>query len=51
MVAAVVEPERLVFVDEMRDAYLLGPIYGYAPRASGCAFRCPEAGQEHDGAL
>ena len=32
MVAAVVEPERLVFVDECGTHTSLGPIYGYAPR-------------------
>ena len=32
MVAAVVEQERLVFVDECGTHTSLGPIYGYAPR-------------------
>jgi transposase len=32
MVAAVVEPERLVFVDECGTHTSLAPIYGYAPR-------------------
>ncbi len=32
MVAAVVEPERLLFVDECGVHTSLGPIYGYAPR-------------------
>ncbi len=34
MVAAVVEqPERLVFVERVRDAYLIGTaLYGYAPK-------------------
>jgi transposase len=32
MVAARVEPERLVFVDECGTHTSLGPIYGYAPR-------------------
>jgi transposase len=32
MVAAVVEPERLIFVDECGTHTSLGPIYGYAPR-------------------
>jgi DDE superfamily endonuclease len=31
-VAAVVEPERLVFVDECGTHTSLAPIYGYAPR-------------------
>jgi transposase len=32
MVAAVVKPERLIFVDECGTHTSLGPIYGYAPR-------------------
>jgi transposase len=32
MVAAAVEPERLLFVDECGTHTSLGPIYGYAPR-------------------
>jgi len=32
MVAAVVEPERLVFVDECGTHASLAPLYGYAPR-------------------
>jgi len=32
MVAAVVNPERLIFVDECGTHTSLGPIYGYAPR-------------------
>ncbi len=32
MVAAAVEPERLVFVDEMGTHTSLAPVYGYAPR-------------------
>ena len=32
MVAAVVDPERLVFVDECGTHTSLGPLYGYAPR-------------------
>ncbi len=32
MVTAVVEPERLIFVDECGTHTSLGPIYGYAPR-------------------
>jgi transposase len=34
MVAAVVEPERLLFVDECGTHTSLGPIYGYAPRGT-----------------
>ncbi len=32
MVAAVVEPETLIFVDECGTHTSLSPIYGYAPR-------------------
>ncbi len=32
MVAAAVEPERLLFVDECGTHTSLAPIYGYAPR-------------------
>lgn len=32
MVAAVVEPERLIFVDECGTHTSLAPLYGYAPR-------------------
>ena len=32
MVTAVVEPDRLIFVDECGTHTSLGPIYGYAPR-------------------
>jgi hypothetical protein len=32
MVAAVVKPERLIFVDECGTHTSLAPIYGYAPR-------------------
>ena len=32
MVAATVEPESLVFVDECGTHTSLSPIYGYAPR-------------------
>src|SRR5215208_4081055 len=32
MVAAVVNPQRLIFVDECGTHTSLGPIYGYAPR-------------------
>jgi hypothetical protein len=32
MVAATVEPERLLFVDERGTHTSLEPIYGYAPR-------------------
>ena len=32
MVAAVVKPERLIFVDECGTHTSLAPLYGYAPR-------------------
>jgi DDE superfamily endonuclease len=41
MVAARVEPERLVFVDECGTHTLLGPIYGYAPRGERLRLRVP----------
>jgi transposase len=34
MVAAAVEPDRLLFVDECGTYTSLGPIYGYAPRGT-----------------
>ena len=42
MVASVVKPERLVFVDECGVHTSLSPIYGYAPKqkASALCFRC-----------
>jgi hypothetical protein len=45
MVAAAVEPERLIFVDESGTHISLGPIYGYAPRGERLHLcRYPEAG-------
>jgi hypothetical protein len=55
MVAAVVETERLLFVDECGVHTSLAPVYGYAPRgerlhlpvprkASACICRCRETG-------
>jgi hypothetical protein len=41
MVAARVEPERLVFVDECGRHTSLGPIYGYAPRGERLRLRVP----------
>jgi transposase len=41
MVAAVVEPERLVFVDECGTHTSLAPIYGYAPRGERLRLRVP----------
>jgi transposase len=40
-VAAAVEPERLVFVDECGTHTSLGPIYGYAPRGERLRLRVP----------
>jgi transposase len=41
MVAAVVEPERLNFVDECGTHTSLGPIYGYAPRGERLRLSVP----------
>jgi transposase len=41
MVAAVVEPERLVFVDECGTHTSMAPIYGYAPRGERLQLRVP----------
>jgi transposase len=41
MVAARVEPERLVFVDECGTHTSIGPIYGYAPRGERLRLRAP----------
>ena len=41
MVAAWVEPERLVFVDECGTHTSLAPIYGYAPRGQRLHLRVP----------
>jgi transposase len=40
-VAAAVEPERLVFVDECGTHTSLAPIYGYAPRGERLRFAVP----------
>jgi hypothetical protein len=40
-VAAVVEPERLVFVDECGTHTSLAPIYGYAPRGQRLRLSVP----------
>ena len=40
-VAAAVEPERLVFVDECGTHTSLGPIYGYAPRGERVRLSVP----------
>ena len=41
MVAAVVEPERLIFVDECGTHTSLAPIYGYAPRGERLSVSVP----------
>jgi transposase len=41
MVAAVVEPERLIFVDECGTHTTLAPIYGYAPRGERLRLSVP----------
>src|SRR5215204_5803759 len=41
MVAATVEPERLIFVDESGTHTSLGPIYGYAPRGKRLQLSVP----------
>ena len=39
--AAAVEPERLVFVDECGTHTSLGPIYGYAPKGERLQLSVP----------
>lgn len=39
--AAAVEPERLVFVDECGTHTSLGPIYGYAPKGERLRLSVP----------
>jgi transposase len=41
MVAAAVEPERLIFVDECGAHTSLSPIYGYAPRGQRLRLSVP----------
>jgi transposase len=41
MVAAVVEPERLVFVDECGTHTSMAPLYGYAPRGQRLRLMVP----------
>jgi len=43
MVAAVVEPERLVFVDECGTHTSLAPIYGYAPKGERLRLPVPRS--------
>ncbi len=43
MVAAVVEPERLIFVDECGTHTSLAPIYGYAPRGERLYLSVPRS--------
>jgi hypothetical protein len=42
-VAAVVEPERLIFVDECGAHTSLAPIYGYAPRGERLHLSAPRS--------
>jgi ABC-type cobalamin transport system ATPase subunit len=42
-VAAVVEPERLLFVDECGAHTSLAPIYGYAPRGERLHLSVPRS--------
>jgi hypothetical protein len=53
MVAAMVEPERLIFVDECGTHTSLSPIYGYAPRGERLyvSVGAAKPRQEHDAAL
>ena len=53
MVAATVEPERLIFVDESGTHTSLGLIYGYAPRGERLLLSVPRkrGKKEHDFAL
>ena len=44
-VAAVVQPERLIFVDECGTHTSSAPIYGYAPRAERLHLRVPRRGR------
>ncbi len=41
MVAAEVDPERLVFVDEMGVHTLLAPLYGYSPKGDRVRLQVP----------
>jgi hypothetical protein len=41
MVAAMVEPERLIFVDECGTHTSLAPIYGYAPKGERLRLSVP----------
>lgn len=43
MVAAAVEPESLVFVDECGVHTSLAPIYGYAPRGKRLRLSVPRS--------
>ncbi len=43
MVAAVVEPERLIFVDECGTHTSLAPLYGYAPRGKRLYLAVPRS--------
>jgi hypothetical protein len=41
MVAAAVEPERLLFVDECGTHTSMAPIYGYAPKGERLGLSVP----------
>ena len=43
MVSAIVEPERLLFVDECGTHTSLAPIYGYAPRGERLYLSAPRS--------
>jgi hypothetical protein len=43
-VAGVVEPERLVFVDECGTHTSMAPIYGYAPKGERLRLAVPREG-------
>ncbi len=43
MVSAIVEPERLLFVDECGTHTSLAPIYGYAPRGERLYLSVPRS--------
>jgi ABC-type cobalamin transport system ATPase subunit len=44
MVAAEVDPERLVFVDEMGAHTSLAPLYGYSPKGERVRLEVPRNG-------
>ena len=48
MVAAQVDPERLLFVDEMGVHTSLAPLYGYAPKGVRLRLSVPRAGAPNE---